>query len=91
MTASSEEVGEGNCTSLGTGTSRVTSSTGGVWYEQSVGGDNGGEGKEVSCLWSISSAYNNSEVALCPQRHNPCSFDSTWALKMVNSTSRLLS
>ena len=64
--ASSEEVGEGSCTSSGTGTKRVTDSVTGVWYDPSVGGDggdDGGEGEEASCLWSISSAYDNSEVA----------------------------
>ena len=50
MASSSEEVGEGNCTSSGTGTKRVTDSITGVWYEPSVGGDDGGEGDEASCL-----------------------------------------
>ena len=62
MASSSEEVGEGNCTSSGTGIRRVTDSVTGVWYDPSVGGDggddgdDGGEGEEASCLWSISSA-----------------------------------
>ena len=59
MASSSEEVGEGNCTSSGTGTRRVTDSVIGVWYDPSVGGDGGddvGEAEEASCLWSISSA-----------------------------------
>ena len=59
MASSSEEVGEGNCTSSGTGIGRVTDSVIGVWYDPSVGGDggdDGGEGEEASCLWSISSA-----------------------------------
>ena len=93
MGSSSEEVGDGsNCTSSGTGTKRVTDSVMGVWYDPSVGsngGDDGGEGDEASCLWSISSAYDNSEVARRPQRHNPRSLDSTWARRMVNSTSWL--
>ena len=42
MGSTSEEVGDGNCTSSGTGTKVVTASTGGVWYELSVGGDDGG-------------------------------------------------
>ena len=63
MGSSSEEVGDGNCTSSGTGTKVLTASTGGVWYELSVGGDDGRVGDEVSSLWPISSAYNNSEVA----------------------------
>ena len=46
---SSEEVGDGSCTSSGTGTRRVDSVTG-VWYDPSVGGDDGGEGDEASCL-----------------------------------------
>ena len=50
MTSSSEVVGDGNPTSSGTGTKRVTDSVTGVWYDPSVGGDNGGEGDEVSCL-----------------------------------------
>ena len=56
MGSSSEEVGEGNCTSSGTGTRRVTDSVTGVWYDPSVGGDgsddgdDGGEGEEASCL-----------------------------------------
>ena len=61
MASSSEEVGDGNCTSSGTGTKRVTDSVIGVWYDPSVGGDEGGDdeqgdGEEASCLWSISSA-----------------------------------
>ena len=52
MGATSEEVGDGNCTSLGTGTKVATASTGGVWYELSVGG----VGEEASSHWSISSA-----------------------------------
>ena len=66
MATSSEEVGDGSCTSSGTGTKRVTDSVTGVRYDPSVGGeggDDGGEGDEASCLWSISSAYNNSDVA----------------------------
>ena len=50
MGTSSEEVRDSNCMSLGTGTKRVTDSVTGVWYDPSVGGDNGGEGDEVSCL-----------------------------------------
>ena len=53
MGSSSEVVGEGNCTSSGTGTRRVTDSVTGVWYDPSVGGDggdDGGEGEEASCL-----------------------------------------
>ena len=56
MGTSSEEVGDGNCTSSGTGTKRVTDSVTGVWYDPSVGGDDGGVGEEASCLRSISSA-----------------------------------
>ena len=63
MGSSSEEVGDGNCTSSGTGTRRVTDSVTGVWYGPSVGGNDGDEIEEASCLWSISSAYDNSEVA----------------------------
>ena len=77
MASSSEEVGDGNWMSSGTGIKRVTDSITGVWYNPSVGGDNGGEGDEASCLWSISSAQDNSEVARLPQRHKPLSFDST--------------
>ena len=77
MTSSSEVVGDGNCTSSGTGIKRVTNSVTGVWYDPSVGGDNGGEGDEASCLWSISSAYDNLEVARRPQWHKPHSLDST--------------
>ena len=50
MAASSEDVGDGNCMSSGTGTRRVTDSIIGVWYEPSVGGDEGGVGDEASCL-----------------------------------------
>ena len=89
MASSEEEVGDGNCTSSGTGAKRVTDSMIGVWYDPSVGSDDGGEGDEVSCLWSISSAYDNSEVARRPQRHKPGSLDSTWARRMVSSTSWL--
>ena len=56
MGTSSEEVGDGNCTSSGTGIRRVTDSVAGVWYNPSVGGDDGGDGEEASCLWSISLA-----------------------------------
>ena len=52
MGSCSEEVGDGNCTSSGTGIKRVTDSVTGVWYEPSVGGDNGdngGDGDEASC------------------------------------------
>ena len=59
MASSSEEVGEGNCTSSGTGIRRAADSVIGVWYDPSVGGEDGedgGEGEEASCLWSISSA-----------------------------------
>ena len=49
MGTSSEEVGDGNCTSSGT-IERVTDSVTGVWYDPSVGGDEGGEGDEASCL-----------------------------------------
>ena len=66
MGTSSEEVGDGNCTSSGTEIRRVVDSVIGVWYDPSVGGegaddegeggDDGGEGDEASCLWSISSA-----------------------------------
>ena len=52
MGTSSEEVGDGNCTSS-TGTRRETNSVTGVWYDPSVGGDggdDGGVGDEVSCL-----------------------------------------
>ena len=107
MGTSSEEVGDGNCTSSGTGTRRVTDSVMGVWYDPSVGGDDGddggddgddggddgddeGDGDEASCLWSISSAYDSSEVARRPQRHNPRSLDSTCTRRMVSSTSWLL-
>ena len=67
MASSSEEVGEGSCTSSGTGISQLVDSVIGVWYDPSVGGDDRGEGEEASCLWSISSAYDNSEVACRPQ------------------------
>ena len=53
MGTSSEEVGEGSCTSTGTGTNVVTDSVTGVWYDPSVGGDGGDEGgvgDEASCL-----------------------------------------
>ena len=53
MGTSSEEVGNGNCTSLGTGTKRVTDSVTGVWYDPSVGGEEAEEGRvgeEASCL-----------------------------------------
>ena len=56
MGTSSEEVGDGNWTSSGTGIKRVTDSVTGVWYDPSVGGDEGdegdegGEGDEASCL-----------------------------------------
>ena len=50
MGASSEEVREGNCTSSATGAKRVADSVTGVWYDPSVGGDDGGEGDEASCL-----------------------------------------
>ena len=50
MASSSEEVGDGNWTSSGTGTKRVADSVTGVWYEPSVGGDNGGVGDEASRL-----------------------------------------
>ena len=61
-TSSSEEVGDGNCMSSGTGIKRVTDSITGVRYDPSVGGDDGELGEEAFCLWSISSAYDNSEV-----------------------------
>ena len=50
MGTSSEEVGDGSCTSTGTGIKRVTDSKTGVWYDPSVGGDEGGVGEEASCL-----------------------------------------
>ena len=50
MGSSSEEVGDGSCTSSGTGIKRVTDSVTRVWYDLSVGGDDGGEGDEASCL-----------------------------------------
>ena len=90
MATSEEEVGDGSCTSSGMGIKRVTDSVTGVWYDPSVGGDDGSVGDEASCLWSISSAYDSSKVARWPQRHNPRSLDSTWARRMVSSTSWLL-
>ena len=61
MASSSEELGDGNWTSSGTGTSSVTCSTGGVWYDWSVGGDDGGvpdieEAGEAFCCPCMSSA-----------------------------------
>ena len=50
MGTSSEEVGDGSCTSAGAGIKRVTDSVTGVWYDPSVGGEDGGEGDEASCL-----------------------------------------
>ena len=53
MASSSEEVGDGNCTSSGTGTRRVTNSIAGVWYDPSVGGNGGNDGNdgdEAFCL-----------------------------------------
>ena len=50
MGTSSEEVGDGSCTSSGTGTKRVTDSVTGVWYDPSVGDDDSREGDEASCL-----------------------------------------
>ena len=50
MASSEEEVRDGNCTSSGVETKRVTDSVTGVWYDPLVGGDDGGEGEEVSCL-----------------------------------------
>ena len=50
MGTSSEEVGDGSCTSLGMGIKRVTDSVTGVWYDLSVGGDEGGLIDEASCL-----------------------------------------
>ena len=53
MGTSSEEVGDGNWTSSGTGSKRLTDSVTGVWYDPSVGGDGcdeGGVGDEASCL-----------------------------------------
>ena len=46
MASSSEEVGDGNCMSSGTGIKRVTDSVTGVWYDPSVGGDDGGVADE---------------------------------------------
>ena len=48
MGTSSEEVGDGNCTSSGTGTRQVTDSVTRVWYDPSVGGDDGRVGDEAS-------------------------------------------
>ena len=56
MASTLEEVGDGNCMSSGTGIRRATDSVIGVWYDPSVGGDDGGVGDEASCLRSISSA-----------------------------------
>ena len=50
MGSSLEEVGDGSCTSLGTGIKRVVDSVTGVWYDPLVGGDEGGEIDEASCL-----------------------------------------
>ena len=50
MASSLEEVRDGSCTSSGTGIKRVTDSVTGVWYDPSVGGDEGGEADEASCL-----------------------------------------
>ena len=50
MATSLEEVGDGSWTSSGTGTKRVTDSVIGVWYDPSVGGDDGRLGEEASCL-----------------------------------------
>ena len=50
MASSSEEVGDSSCTSSGTGIKRVTDSITGVWYDPSVGGDEGREIDEASCL-----------------------------------------
>ena len=53
MVSSSEEVGDGSWTSAGTGIKQVTDSITGVWYDPSVGGDEGGvpeEGDKASCL-----------------------------------------
>ena len=50
MGTSSEEVGDGNCTSSGTGIRQVTDSVTGVWYDPSVGGEDGGVGDEASRL-----------------------------------------
>ena len=50
MGSSSEEVGDGSWTSSGTGIKRVVDSITGVWYDPLVGGDDGGEGDEASCL-----------------------------------------
>ena len=62
MGSSSEEFGDGNWTSSGTGTSSVTCSTGRVWYDWSVGGDDGGvpddddKAGEAFCCPCMSSA-----------------------------------
>ena len=50
MASSSEEVGDGKWTSSGTGTKGVADTVTGVWYDPSVGGDDGGEAEEASCL-----------------------------------------
>ena len=50
MASSSEEVGDSSWTSSGTGIRRVADSVTGVWYDPSVGGDDGGVGDEASCL-----------------------------------------
>ena len=50
MASSLEDVGDGSCTSSGTGTKRVTDSVTRVWYDPLVGGNNGGDGDEASCL-----------------------------------------
>ena len=50
MGSSLEEVGDGSCTSSGTGTRRVADSVTGVWYDPLVGGEDKGDGDEASCL-----------------------------------------
>ena len=53
MGSSEEEVGDGNCTSSGTGIKEARgarNSVLGVWYDPSVGGDDGGDGDEAFCL-----------------------------------------
>ena len=45
-----EEVGDGNWTSLGTRIRQVVDSITGVWYDPSVGRDDGGVGDEASFL-----------------------------------------
>ena len=50
MASSSEEVRDSSCTSSGTGTKRDADSVTGVKYNPLVGGDDGGDGEEVSCL-----------------------------------------